>query len=265
MDKKTRIGLAAVAAATVLGAAATAFAGHKAPAPAIVASFVRPNFDLGPELTPAPDSTPVSAVAPELANPPPLLNLERRWSRKELANFAKLSRDAEICRQGLDAVGVKYTIAPSHLDENGCGYVNAVTLKSSRDTKGDPLVMTCETAARFYLWQIQVVAPAAEKYLGSPVEDVVSLGTFSCRNVAGTEKRSKHGSAQAIDVSGFRLADGRFISVLNDYFDESSEGDFLRTVHDGACSIFDVTLGPNYNADHANHFHVDTGGDHACH
>jgi hypothetical protein len=266
MDRKTKIGLAAVTVATVLGAVgATAFAGHRAPAPVVTASFVRPKFDLGPALSPAPDATPVSAVAPELAKPPPLLNLERKWNRKELANFAKLSRDAEICRAGLDAVGVKYSVAPSKVDSNGCGYVNAVTLKSSRDTNGDPMVMTCETAARFYLWQIQVVAPAAEKYLGSPVEDVVSLGTFSCRNVAGTEKRSKHGSAQAIDVSGFRLADGRFVSVLHDYFDEGPEGEFLRTIHDGACGVFDVTLGPNYNADHANHFHIDTGGDRACH
>jgi hypothetical protein len=25
-----------------------------------------------------------------------------------------------------------------------------------------------------------------------------------------------------------------------------------------------VTLGPDYNEDHANHFHLDVGGQHAC-
>ena len=33
--------------------------------------------------------------------------------------------------------------------------------------------------------------------------------------------------------------------------------EFVRTVHDDACSIFGTVLGPEANAAHRNHFHVD--------
>jgi hypothetical protein len=32
---------------------------------------------------------------------------------------------------------------------------------------------------------------------------------------------------------------------------------FLHEAHDAACRIFGTTLGPEANADHRNHFHVD--------
>ncbi len=45
---------------------------------------------------------------------------------------------------------------------------------------------------------------------------------------------------------------------------KDAKGDFLREVRQRACDLFDVTLGPDYNAAHKNHFHLDVGGDHAC-
>lgn len=39
--------------------------------------------------------------------------------------------------------------------------------------------------------------------------------------------------------------------------DPGVKGEFLRAVHAGACRIFGTTLGPEANADHRNHFHVD--------
>ena len=39
---------------------------------------------------------------------------------------------------------------------------------------------------------------------------------------------------------------------------------FLRDVRDGACSVFDSVLGPEYNAAHRDHFHVDRGGYRMC-
>jgi hypothetical protein len=54
------------------------------------------------------------------------------------------------------------------------------------------------------------------------------------------------------------------ISVLDDFYGKDAKGDFLREVRQRACDLFDVTLGPDYNEAHKNHFHVDVGGDHAC-
>ena len=42
------------------------------------------------------------------------------------------------------------------------------------------------------------------------------------------------------------------------------EAKFLKRVHAGACDLFSVTLGPEYNAAHKDHFHMDMGPGHAC-
>jgi hypothetical protein len=42
------------------------------------------------------------------------------------------------------------------------------------------------------------------------------------------------------------------------------EGRFLREVHDGACDFFDTVLGPEYNAAHHDHLHLDRGAFRLC-
>ncbi len=39
---------------------------------------------------------------------------------------------------------------------------------------------------------------------------------------------------------------------------------FLRAARDSLCQWFNVTLSPDYNADHADHFHVDMGWYRTC-
>ena len=69
---------------------------------------------------------------------------------------------------------------------------------------------------------------------------------------------SEHAFGNAMDVGSFRLADGRIISIVRDWYhgDEAAQA-FLRDVHSGACSHFTTVLGPGYNIFHYNHFHVD--------
>ena len=83
-------------------------------------------------------------------------------------------------------------------------------------------------------------------------------------------KISEHAFGNALDVAGFRLADGRKITVVQDWTrgDEQSQA-FLRDVHAGACESFTTVLGPGSNAFHYNHIHVDLarhggGGRHYC-
>ena len=68
---------------------------------------------------------------------------------------------------------------------------------------------------------------------------------------------SEHATANALDVSGFVLADGRRISVLRDWFGGDEKALFLKRVRDGACELFSTTLSPDYNAAHADHLHLD--------
>lgn len=108
-------------------------------------------------------------------------------------------------------------------------------------------------------WVRMSVLPAAQHFLGAEVVEVVVAASYSCRprnGIAGG-RLSEHGHANALDVSGFRLADGRQIKVLTGWKGSVAERGFLRAVHKGACRTFTTVLGPNADAFHRDHFHLD--------
>ena len=118
--------------------------------------------------------------------------------------------------------------------------------------------VTCPLANTFAAWARFGVDRAAQQILGTELVRIETMGSYNCRNVSGSGKRSAHARAQAIDVSGFVLADGRRISVLGDWTSgTASEREFLRVVHTSACKRFGTVLGPRYNAAHADHFHLE--------
>jgi hypothetical protein len=75
---------------------------------------------------------------------------------------------------------------------------------------------------------------------------------------------SRHATADALDVAGFVLSNGRRIAVKRDWRSEDADGLFLRDVHAGACRLFDGVLGPDYNEAHRDHFHLERGGYRVC-
>ena len=118
---------------------------------------------------------------------------------------------------------------------------------------------TCAVHAGLAWWLDHRVQPAARELLGSKVVRIVQLGTANCRRVNGSEsgRWSEHATGNAIDIAAFELADGRRISVLNDWSSDGPDGAFLKAVRDGACDVFGTTLSPDYNTLHADHFHLD--------
>lgn len=94
------------------------------------------------------------------------------------------------------------------------------------------------------------------------------LGSYACRNVNTGEgasiaggRRSRPATADAIDIADFTTADRRRISVRRDWPGAAqAEALFLRDAHAGACRFFNGVLGPDYNAVHADHFHLEVGG-----
>ena len=121
-------------------------------------------------------------------------------------------------------------------------------------------------------WVSEVVEPAAQRYLGAPLVELKVAASYSCRPMNGVSgsKLSEHGHANAIDISGFLLADGRVVTVKGGWKGQPAESDFLHAVHKGACSTFTTVLGPNANSYHADHFHLDLarhgrdGAGHVC-
>ncbi len=111
------------------------------------------------------------------------------------------------------------------------------------------------------MWEWNVVQPAALRHFGERVTRIDHLGSYNCRRLYGRESGdySEHATADAVDIAGFRLSDGKRISVLNDWKegDDPATAAFLREVRDGACDLFSTVLSPDYNAAHADHFHLD--------
>jgi hypothetical protein len=91
------------------------------------------------------------------------------------------------------------------------------------------------------------------------VSAVDHFGSYSCRRIYGRSEGawSEHSTANAVDIAGFRLADGRRISILGNWKDGGAEARFLRAVRDGACDLFATVLSPDYNAAHRDHLHFD--------
>jgi hypothetical protein len=173
--------------------------------------------------------------------------------------------EARQCLAELGASKANFTPVPDQYFERGCSTLNTVRLAS---LQSDDAVLaldrlgpvTCPLATTFAAWARFGVDRAARQILGSPLARIETMGSYSCRNVAGTARRSGHASANAIDVSAFILADGRRIPVLGGWNGGSaSERQFLRTVHQSACRRFGMVLGPDYNKAHHDHLHVETG------
>ena len=189
--------------------------------------------------------------------------------------LAALGDDAPRCRQLLQDAGTLDRPAPDRLAGDDCGYSDGVVIRvgNARRSAFVPagLVTACPVAAALLLWDEQVLQPAAQKHLGSEVSGLLHAGSFSCRRIYGraSGRWSEHATADAVDVVGFRLADGRTVSVLNDWQGERPAAAFLREVRDGACGTFTTVLSPDYNAAHRDHLHLDMadrgpGGWKAC-
>ena len=183
---------------------------------------------------------------------------------------APLNRRDRQCIANLAARNARFIRALDRQDGPGCAYAGAVSLSSLAGDFGRIEVtrlgaLHCSAADALTGWVRYGVDRAAREYLGSGVERVETMGSYSCRNVAGTSRRSGHARAEAIDIAAFVLDDGRRVSVLGDWSDGSrSEREFLRRIHESACKRFGTVLGPDYNAAHRDHFHVETGGGGYC-
>lgn len=175
--------------------------------------------------------------------------------------------DDARCLADLGASGARFKPLPDTYAAPGCAALGTVQLNALAGDRA-PLGVAnlgpvqCRVARTFGDWARFGVDRAAREILGSPLARIETMGSYSCRNVAGTERRSAHARAEAIDVSAFVLADGRRVVVKRDWHSgDAATRDFLRVVHKSACKRFGTVLGPDYNAAHADHLHLEgTGG-----
>lgn len=195
------------------------------------------------------------------------------WTQLSLADpvgpftgrkLAALGGDGARCEGLLAAIGDAGRPAPPRRGSDAaCGYDDGIALRpddrAALRYAPAGLVTACPVAAALALWERETVQPAALRLLGTRVASVEHFGSFSCRRLYGRADGgwSEHATADAVDIAGFRLADGRRISVLRDWHRAGPDAAFLRVVRDGACDLFATVLSPDYNAAHANHLHFD--------
>jgi hypothetical protein len=179
--------------------------------------------------------------------------------------MSRLDHDPAACIAALAGAQMRFTPLPDRESGPGCGFTNAVRVEAT--TAGvEPFSLSCRSAVALALWERHFMQPAAVRDFGVPVARLEHFGSYACRNVNGSAsgRRSQHATADALDVAAFVLRDGRRISVRTGWNGNPREREFLREIHAGACRVFDTVLGPEYNASHHDHLHLDRGSFHVC-
>ena len=220
---------------------------------------------------------------PEAWNPWAPLRIDAPPNLLTRFKLDRASGDRDACRAALAQADMVLTPVDDRVTGEHCGFTNAVRIERTSVAVGSDFTLSCRTALSLAMWERHVLQQAAQANLGARVVRIEHLGSYACRNLYGEQgrRRSQHATADALDVAGFVLDDGRRVRVLKDWASSSplpvpaaesapaidatpGEAHFLRAVHDGACDYFDVVLGPDYNQAHADHFHFDRGAARVC-
>lgn len=193
----------------------------------------------------------------------PWAPLDVRAAPNLLTRFklGRLQEDPALCDQVLKTSGLRVSHQADTPADAACPLRNVLRVQGGEVALSSSFLASCPLAVAFALFERHSLQPAAQAVFGQAVTRVDHLGSFACRNIYNRAdgQLSQHASANALDIAGFRLADGRSISVLKDWPGEGDNARFLRQVRQGACDDFNAVLSPDYNAAHRNHFHVDMG------
>jgi hypothetical protein len=217
------------------------------PVPAIPQAAPKASPQQGP-------SQPPPAPKAEAGPPPP----PATWPEPEIV--AALSD----CLKEVSGKNIVFE-ALKPIREGSCGLPAPILLKSFTSDKGPvltispPATTTCRMASALRRWIDDVVQPSAKRNLDAAIVTLSNASAYACRNQNSSPlgRLSQHATGNALDVATFVTAKGETVSVLDHWTLDDGRGRFLREVHAGACAIFGTTLGPEANADHKNHFHLD--------
>ena len=176
------------------------------------------------------------------------------------------------CQQQLSSKGVGWSPAtnpmgtPKGATTKACNIPDVIYLNptikginfrpSTATGTPKPMLVSCN----FALQLVKMI----DMLQGQEVSDIIHYGTYNCRYISGTTTLSQHGLANALDIAGFKKTNGDVYMLLKDWEKglakpKTAAGKFLRWFADTAHAkkIFNIILTPEYNAAHANHFHVD--------
>lgn len=170
------------------------------------------------------------------------------------------------CPAALDGEVTAKALPPIH--EGQCGVqsplsLEAITANGRSIALNAPVVTDCGMASALPGWlgDVDAYVFAHEK---TRIKTLLVGTGYDCRNVdhAATGNLSFHAFADAIDVIGFTLEDGRKVTIAPGYNGSQAQGhDVLHFARDAACTRFTTVLGPDADAFHQDNLHIDLG----CH
>ena len=174
-----------------------------------------------------------------------------------MAKLQALRDDVTACRAVLERSDVAFTALDAQ-GEGNCARPDRTRLDAYPLSPASPPT-TCPVGIALVIWRTDTLEPAARDIFASDLQRIEHLGAYSCRRLYGRDSGawSEHATGNAIDIAAFVLEDGTRISLLGDWEGENDKARFLRRARDGACKAFATTLSPDYNAAHADHFHLD--------
>lgn len=166
--------------------------------------------------------------------------------------------DPAACLATLQRAGLRFDAVPDRPLQRGCGLENAVRLRAGREVGlGTPTLLSCSAALSFALWERHALQPLARQHFGRPAVTVQHLGSYACRDINSGDgrasgRRSRHATADALDLAGVTLEGGRALVLRRDAARPWTDGRdatdpvqaFFFDLHAGACRSFDGVLGP---------------------
>jgi hypothetical protein len=168
--------------------------------------------------------------------------------------------EPSACRLALtDEVAIAPSIPPIR-GPGACGgedlvRLESVVLPNKRRVALTPVAtMRCTMATAVVNWIRDDVAPLMTRF-GSEITALDNFDSYQCRGRNGKSDGplSEHAKANAIDVHGFKLADGRMIELT----DRTQPRDLRESVLHSACTRFPTVLGPDSDGYHEDHIHLD--------
>lgn len=178
--------------------------------------------------------------------------------------LARAMADPQMCQETVSQAANSVALGDIENDNPACGIANSVMVSGVGAASIGPVQTSCAIALRTAMWERHGLRAAAREYLATDLTQIEDIGSYNCRamRLANGEsgRMSTHATASAIDVAGFRFADGTRLRLIDDWDDPGPGGQFLRAARDSSCEWFRVTLSPDYNSLHADHFHLQSSG-----
>ncbi len=153
---------------------------------------------------------PIAAPAPP---PAPAANETAPTWSEDVTRSAR-----EECTALMSNLTAEWSMVPP-MRTTSCGAPGPITLRSvgaGKVTLAPAAITNCSTAAALVRWMDEHVQPAAVKHFGARVAQVSIAASYDCRNRYGLAKAplSEHALANAIDLSSFKLTNGKVVTVL---------------------------------------------------